>query len=181
MAFKKRREKREIHSQAVRQYLLDGLWPTEEQEDASWEIFALTGSKETVLSAWKDLREDLLPDWIRDHPGTRPWGWWKHDAPKAKAPGVPAWHLDEMVEPRQQVGGKGAPTCKKYPAILQYYTFGIPDGWEGFNKADPPIFESEASYLKRFGLFLPGEEKRISADAYEPEVLGGVEDGEADE
>ena len=30
--------------------------------------------------AWGDLRQDLLADHIREHPGTRPWGWWTFDA-----------------------------------------------------------------------------------------------------
>ena len=63
---------RGTYSEAIRQYLLDGLWPSKDDEPGTWEIFALTTHKETVRSAWEDLREDLLPDWIRDHPGTRP-------------------------------------------------------------------------------------------------------------
>ena len=37
--------------------------------------------------------------------------------------------------------------------------------------ADPPIYESQAAYLKRHGLFLPGEERRLPADAYAPELV----------
>ncbi len=157
---------REGYSDAKVEFLLTG---NEDRDDESewWEIFAW--EKEARRVAWEDLREGLLADWIEEHPGTRPWAWWKYDAPKAKAPGVPDWHLSEMVEPRLRVGGSGAPSWEKYPAILPYFTRGIPDSWEGFDKADPPLIESEASYLKRLGLFLPGEEKRLPADAFEPE------------
>ena len=37
--------------------------------------------------------------------------------------------------------------------------------------ADPPVFESQAAYLKRHGLFLRGEERRLPVDAFEPEVV----------
>jgi hypothetical protein len=42
---------------------------------------------------------------------------------------------------------------------------------------DPPIFESEPSFLKRHGLFFPGEEERIPPEAWEPErvEIGGDE------
>ncbi len=30
---------------------------------------------------WKELRDELLPRWIREHPGTRPFAWWSFDAP----------------------------------------------------------------------------------------------------
>jgi hypothetical protein len=37
--------------------------------------------------------------------------------------------------------------------------------------SDPPRFESQASYLRRHGLFMPGEEKRLPKDAFEPEII----------
>jgi hypothetical protein len=36
---------------------------------------------------------------------------------------------------------------------------------------DPPRFESQASYLKRHGLLLPGEAKRLKAADFEPELV----------
>lgn len=37
--------------------------------------------------------------------------------------------------------------------------------------SDPPIFESEAAYLRRHNLFLPGEDRRLTAKHFEPHVL----------
>jgi hypothetical protein len=34
----------------------------------------------------------------------------------------------------------------------------------------PPTVESEAAYLKRLGLLLPGEEKRLATDDFAPEI-----------
>jgi hypothetical protein len=36
---------------------------------------------------------------------------------------------------------------------------------------DPPMFESQAAYLKRHGLFLAGEERRLKKTDYEPESI----------
>jgi len=36
---------------------------------------------------------------------------------------------------------------------------------------DPPTFESQAAYLKRLGLLLPGEEKRLAPKAFAPERI----------
>jgi hypothetical protein len=31
---------------------------------------------------WEDLRPGLLRVWTKKHPGTRPWAWWRADAPE---------------------------------------------------------------------------------------------------
>jgi hypothetical protein len=140
--------------------------------------FFLTGTDFTFFwdepergNDWRAVRDDLLRDWIQEHPGTRPAAWWKYDAPKQAAPKVPKWHRGEMVEPRRRIGGAGAPSWEQFPAILPYYRFGIPVSFEGIDKADPPTFESEATYLKRNGLLSPGEERRIPPEAWEPEAV----------
>jgi hypothetical protein len=40
---------------------------------------------------------------------------------------------------------------------------------------DPPLYESEARFLDRNGLFLPGEKKRLKAKDFEPETLAYVD------
>jgi hypothetical protein len=168
MSFKRQRFTRGTHPEAPPahvEYLLDGDY------DGNDEKFFFSVDDAAVRAAWAALRDDLLRDWIRECPGTRPWAWWKHDAPKAKAPEIPKWHLSEMVEPRRRIGGAGAPSWEKYPAILPYYTCGIPDSWEGIDKADPPTFESEASYLDRHGLLSETERKVLPPDAFEPEAI----------
>jgi hypothetical protein len=50
--------------------------------------------------------------------------------------------------------------------VTPYY--GLPWFLE-IDPAAPPIFESQAAYLRRLGLLLPGE--RPSAAAYEPEAI----------
>lgn len=38
---------------------------------------------EGLLELWDMHRERLLADYVRVHPGLRPWSWWQHDAPTA--------------------------------------------------------------------------------------------------
>ena len=40
---------------------------------------------------------------------------------------------------------------------------------------DPPTFESQAAYLKRHGLFLSGEERRLRKADWEPEAISKME------
>jgi hypothetical protein len=40
---------------------------------------------------------------------------------------------------------------------------------------DPPLYESQASYLDRNGLFLPGEKKRLKKADWEAEAISKME------
>jgi hypothetical protein len=67
------------------------------------------------------------------------------------------------------------------------YSLGIPCRWvvrrdldtfpslrgraQPLDLADPPVFEAQAQYLDRHGLFLPGERERLSLEDWAPEVL----------
>jgi hypothetical protein len=91
---------------------------------------------------------------VKRWPGTRPARWWEYSAP----------------EPRRRLGGTGTPLheCSAYIAPFEY---GIPSAWRThgdyftsgtpIDPADPPRFESEAKYLLRLGLLLPGERERL--------------------
>ncbi len=123
---------------------------------------------------WRAAREEILADWIRDYAGSRPWAWWKYDAPA----------------PRLRVGGKGS----LIPAndCSDNLRFGIPRrsafvcdrllaAWnkldcasreyQVYDENDPPAFESEASFLKRHRLFLPGEAARLTDADFAPEAV----------
>ncbi|WP_095087632.1 hypothetical protein [Mesorhizobium sophorae] len=126
---------------------------------------------------WEAWREPFLAEWVQHQPGTRPWAWWRHDAP----------------EPRLRLGGTG--TAKHdCLAHVRQFAFGLPsagflDRWtfdyfngqardihgrliangykpgdfsrgEPFDPDDPPRFETEAEYLARLGLLFDGEVAR---------------------
>jgi len=95
---------------------------------------------------WPKVREAALKMWIESHPGTRPHFWWACDAP---------------ADPRRLISGAGSPE-------LPGRGFGIPFLWRGYSAADPPIFESEGSYVQRHGLLEPGEAERAD---FRPEAI----------
>ena len=99
------------------------------------------------------------------HPGSRPRLWW--------------WYL--RPEPRQRLGGIGtrapraAPTCATRMTTASLRLGGAKG--DHMTRGVPHLcgrstdFESEASYLKRLGLLLPGERKRIPRVDFQPVVI----------
>jgi hypothetical protein len=112
-----------------------------------------------------------------------------------------AWFDGELPEPRKRLGGIGTPAFEvlaykpRYSFglpvdwverwMVKYYggtavdirgnPIGslVPTDFKGvaIDVNDPPIFESQAAYLKRLGLFLPGEERRLRKADFEPETV----------
>ena len=39
---------------------------------------------ERMKAAWMELRDELLPTWIEQHPGTRPYAWRRFEAPEPR-------------------------------------------------------------------------------------------------
>ena len=97
---------------------------------------------------WAAYEDRLLRDWLREHPGMRPPGWWLYSA--------------QPVEPRQVVRGG----WQLLPSRSRWHRDGRPFGHPA--EWGQAWFESQASYLRRHGLFLRGEERRLSPDAFEP-------------
>ncbi|RDD61456.1 hypothetical protein DRB17_13355 [Ferruginivarius sediminum] len=154
--------------QVVRRHLVDGdVRPSDWHFTYPW--FPID---HYVKPMWERLRDDILAAHIRDHPGTRPHGWWRFDAP----------------EPRRQVGGTGQPSDALLPALKDTYSFGVPTSWWSDDNAaihgcgipvdpdDPPLIESEAAYLDRHNLLTDAERKRLPAAAFEPERLNLKDD-----
>jgi hypothetical protein len=133
-----------------------------DENGAAWApLFA----EKELPAAWEAVRDDVLGEHVREHPGTRPRGWWLYDAPAE----------------RQKLSGTGetwgmsltglTPTglYNNYPRpdeINSPYLKGYP-----INPDDPPVFEAQATYLDRLGVFLPGERRRLTAKDFEPETF----------
>ena len=146
-------------------------------------------------AAWTEAREEILAEWITDAPGTRPIHWWRFDAPRQPFGKFPGCYFDgKLPEPRERLGGVGTPSneCLAYTPT---YAFGIPDPWitradvecyspdfEGvaIDPKDPPRYESQAAYLRRLDLLLPGELKRLTPADFEPELVMPEEDDETE-
>jgi hypothetical protein len=76
------------------------------------------------------------------------------------------------VAPGRRSGRLVWPTCRTTAAIptiwltVEHEQLSAP----AFDPADPPLFEAEASYLERHGLFLPGERRRLRKADWAPEA-----------
>jgi len=114
---------------------------------------------------WEQYCDAVVAHHIKRHPGTRPKMWWRLSSPG----------------PRRRVGGIGTPLheCSSYALNLEY---GVPTDWRTagdyllragtpISDTDPPLYESEAAYLRRHDLFRHGERSRLSRRSYEPCVL----------
>ncbi len=141
----------------MKTYLLRGEEPARDAE--GYEDFVTTmyfnlGQTPTFADLWKRHRAGLLAEWIREHPGSRPFAWWEFDSAGS----------------RRKVGGSGV----LYPhgECLKGHSLPADGHWDvDPDPADPPRFESEATCLKRLRALEPGEEKRIARGAWKPEVL----------
>jgi hypothetical protein len=43
--------------------------------------------REPARVLWAERRGEILTDWIKTRPGTRPWAWWTFDAPEDRPEG----------------------------------------------------------------------------------------------
>lgn len=158
----------------------------------------------TNAALWATHRDMILDEHVKDFPGTRPPLWWNFDAPKSPIGTYPGCHYDgELCEPRKRLGGIGTPTHEVLN-WLPSFSYGLPLSFidhsdvdyynrhgifagvaPSQNKSpftgvaidsdDPPLYESEAAFLERHGLFLPGERKRLKKADFEPETLAYVD------
>jgi hypothetical protein len=111
--------------------------PATVAEFLSWGGLLLDGdaAPEDPAGEWSAWGEAILEEWAAARPGSRPWAWWAFEAPG----------------PRRQVG----PGPR---SIGPQLWFGVPR----FLEAPPAVgqFETEAEFLRRNKLLLPGEETR---------------------
>jgi hypothetical protein len=117
-----------------------------------------------LREVWAGHEQAVVAHHVKRRPGTRPRLWWQYSAP----------------EPRRRLGGIGSALheCSAYIAPFEY---GIPSAWRlhgdyftsgtPISVSDPPRFESEAKYLLRLGLLLPGERARLKPRDFWPERI----------
>jgi hypothetical protein len=126
----------------------------------AWEYL----ERRPLRDVWAEHRETILKHHIRRRPGTRPLRWWEFDSPG----------------PRRRLGGIGTP-LHGGAGFIAPSEYGIPSDWcvrggyftEGvpIDPVDPPAFESQAAYLARHKLFLPGERARVPPRAFWRELV----------
>ena len=100
-------------------------------------------SDDARRATWFEHRDEIMARCSADHdqhhykPGTRPSGWWDYQSP----------------EPRRNLGGP-------YLQNGEGFWFGHPDSYSSPDPENPPVWESQISYLRRLNLLEPGEEAR---------------------
>jgi hypothetical protein len=135
------------------------LWPIKERE--------------RPRKIWEQYRDDVLAAFIDKHPGRRPSRWWAY----------------ETHELRQRLGGVGTRAHEHLAFQPFQRAMGVYSCWIGADDVrlwklrcpavdlnDPPVFESQASYLKRHGLLFPGEAEQLSEADFAPETLFDILD-----
>jgi hypothetical protein len=184
------------------------LYP-EPEHISGWELSGPTPldfptcSFEACRAFWASAQEQILPDWIRQFPGSRPSYWWLFDAPRISSHEVErhgwtgCYFVLQLCEPRQRLGGIGDPKFEHLAYVPSFHC-GVPDDWlqaddlrtwpslvasgaAAIDPNDPPRFESQATYLRRHGLLQPGELQRLKAKDFEPEIVRFEEEETAPE
>lgn len=106
------------------------------------------------LQAWRDLKAEILPEFIAENLGHRPWAWWKFDCPanqfRTRVDGKRHQFLDPTFDLSRELSF-GVPRC--------FRECDLPDGGV-LNIATS--FESEASFLRRRSLLGDAELKALS-------------------
>jgi hypothetical protein len=151
---------------------LNGL-PTPDDAESTFEIFMLDNPNDTALrELWDRARGEVLAGWVKDRPGTRPGAWWKCEAPRQPMGNFQgAFYDGRLCEPRKFISGSGCPAWLVL-AHVPWYQFGLPMQWAGSDASDPPVFQSQASYLRCHNLLTPHELRVLTAADYEQtEVL----------
>ena len=179
--------KQPVISEALKHHLLTGQYMNKEGEV---EVLLLCCKTDALKNAWESCREEIMPEWIKKHPVTRPFGWWKFDGPRQQDQGSGAWFEGTLPEPRQRLGGIGRPASDVL-AYVPCFDKGRPTRWiskeeeDGYNfegvaidPNNPPVFESVAVYLQRLDLLTPAEKVHLRKhpELMEPEKIEFEED-----
>jgi hypothetical protein len=138
---------------ARRAQLSDALVDFFEGGDDIRDMICVRYDLEQLEALWKQHGADILDVWIVEHPGTRPWAWWRWTA----------------SEPRRVLDG--VERIVEYSWIWREYRNGVP----GLRRGDPDraacLVESQAAYLLRLGLLAPGEKSALTPADFAPEPV----------
>lgn len=96
--------------------------------------------------AWEALRDELLPAWIQEQPGTRPAAWWRCDMPPNTR--------------RERTDGRKHPFDDRGYTLPQELFFGTPRYRRPEDMA--ATYETEAQFLMRLNLCSAAELQELS-------------------
>ena len=176
-------------SPALKEYFETGGYDDKSEESA--DAFMIQSTPK-MKKAWKSHREQIMLEWIKKYPCSRPWAWWELDSPRW-ARKFNAYFDGTLPEPRKRLGGTGTSNFEDL-AYVPHFSFGIPTGWldqwtvdyyngqaldvhgeliktpykkgnfEGvaIDLKNPPAFESQAVFLQRHDLLTTPEKAYLT-------------------
>lgn len=173
-------------SPAMRSYFELGHYDVGDEGAA--DVFLMEASEDQEKAVWNGVKEEILISWMRENPCLRPSAWWAWDAPepRQRLGGTGTSWLELGYD---QYGlDRGIPTKWVSNRDIEVYNGRfrdihgniIPSSFkEGdlkgivIDPANPPIYESEASYLARLGLLSAAEKAylREHPELLEPEKV----------
>lgn len=142
--------------------------------------------EEELSELWNKYCDAIIADYAKEYPGYRPGRWWKYTAPEMrKRIGGIGTPCHEALEYSRSFN-YGLPVDWITPWQVEYYNRPLPENYGNFAKPlapdnftgvaidpnNPPLYESQAAYLKRQKLLLPGEAKQLTKIDFEPERIG---------
>jgi hypothetical protein len=103
-------------------------------------VMSFDGDVELMRLAWEIHGEDVLADFIAEHPGRRPFAWWLFDHGKERpiVADWPTWTPEVLASHRSDTYG-----------FLHTEIFG--------GRSMEPLQEPETDYLRRLGLLTESE------------------------
>ncbi|MFH1419620.1 MAG: hypothetical protein ABII12_15195 [Planctomycetota bacterium] len=113
-----------------------------------------------MREGWELLRDELLPKWIEEHPGTRPAAWWLFDSPQRRRRTDSKPHPFANPERRARVEEwrRDHPDVAARDAYRLW--FGKPACLIVLDDFDA-AYEPERTYLERLGLLTEDEQAAI--------------------
>lgn len=158
---------RRYRARTRREVIDPELWAalTDEQSSDGVEGFVLLDREgyNDLLPYWLEHRRAIITDWIKTKQGTRPAMWWRYEAPRLDPEQLGRWSrtvlAPRLIQTRRKLRGEGKPLHEALNFAPAHH-YGIP-AWFG-DPDNPPVFESQHAYLKRHGLLLPAERRKIA-------------------
>jgi hypothetical protein len=91
-------------------------------------------------AAWRDLQKEIMVEWLKEQPGTRPWAWWRFDLPAGTR--------------RQRINGLHPHDDPSY-SLEKKLWYGLPQYQRPCDLQ--ALYESEAMFLRRLSLLTAAE------------------------
>lgn len=101
-------------------------------------------------AAWDALRDEILPAFIAEHPGRRPWAWWLFDMP----PKSRRERIDGETHPHDRRTGYVDPERRLH--------FGKPSRIQEADRH--AIYESQEAFLRRHRLLSDAEKSALDGE-----------------